>query len=94
MRGVHFLGSLQYLVFEKGVYDGDFFSVNTHMSHNLNSLKGVHGTTIGAIKGDTRSLDSSSCNLGFLKGKAMQPLARPPRTSRPMSILGPIPSRT
>ena len=32
------------------------------MSYNLNSLKGgyIFGTTIGAIKGDTRSLDYSS----------------------------------
>ena len=39
------------------------------MSHNLNSLKGViygiiYGTTIGVIKGDTRSLAYSS--YGFL----------------------------
>ena len=27
------------------------------MSHSLNSLKGVIGTTIEVIKGDTRSLD-------------------------------------
>ena len=41
------------------------------MSYSLNSLKGVMegtilGTTIGLIKGDTRSLDYSSyelCNL-------------------------------
>ena len=36
-----------------------------YMSYNLNSLKGViwgiiYGTTIGIIKGDTRSLDYSS----------------------------------
>ena len=36
-----------------------------HMSHNLNSLNGViqgimWGTTIGAIKVDTRSLDNGS----------------------------------
>ena len=36
-----------------------------YMSYNLNSLKGdytgiVQGTTIGVIKGDTRSLDYSS----------------------------------
>ena len=36
-----------------------------HMSHSLNSLKGVRkgiiqGSTIGDIKGDTRSLDCSS----------------------------------
>ena len=36
-----------------------------YMSHSLNSLKGVYigiiyGTTIGVIKGDTRSLDYSS----------------------------------
>ena len=35
------------------------------MSYSLNSLKGVYmgdymGTTIGVIKGETRSLDSSS----------------------------------
>ena len=40
------------------------------MSHNLNSLKGViwgiiYGTTIGVIKGDTRSLDYSSCDFPF-----------------------------
>ena len=38
----------------------------THVSYSLNSLKGVYigdyiGTTIGVIKGDTRSLDYSSC---------------------------------
>ena len=38
------------------------------MSHSLNSLKGVikgiiYGTTIGVIKGDTRSLDSGSYNI-------------------------------
>ena len=36
-----------------------------HMSYSPNSLKGViwgiiYGTTIGVIKGDTRSLDCSS----------------------------------
>ena len=41
----------------------------THVSYNLNSLKGgyigiIYGTTIGVIKGDTRSLDYSSCDLG------------------------------
>ena len=35
------------------------------MSHSLNSLKGgymgiIYGTTIGVIKGDTRSLDNGS----------------------------------
>ena len=40
-----------------------------HLSHSLNSLKGGYtgddiGTTIGVIKGDTRSLDYSS--LGIL----------------------------
>ena len=35
------------------------------MNHSLNSLKGViwgtiYGTTIGLIKGDTRSLDNGS----------------------------------
>ena len=38
------------------------------MSYSLNSLKGViygiiYGTTIGLIKGDTRSLDNSSYAL-------------------------------
>ena len=33
-----------------------------NMSHNLNSLKEDIWGTIGAIKGDTRSLDSSSYN--------------------------------
>ena len=33
-----------------------------HVSYSLNSLKGViWGTTIGVIKGDTRSLGYSSC---------------------------------
>ena len=37
----------------------------THLSHSLNSLKGdyigiIQGTTIGVIKGDTRSSDYSS----------------------------------
>ena len=37
----------------------------THMSYSLNSLKGdiwgiLWGTTIGAIRGDTRSLDNGS----------------------------------
>ena len=37
----------------------------THMSYSLNSLRGViwgiiYGTTIGVIKGDTRSLDNGS----------------------------------
>ena len=38
------------------------------MSLNLNSLKGIiYGTTIGVIKGATRSLDYSSYNaLGSL----------------------------
>ena len=40
-------------------------AMETHMSHSLNSLKGGYirdyiGTTIGVIKGDTRSLDYSS----------------------------------
>ena len=40
------------------------------MSYSLNSLKGVikgtiQGTTIGAIKGDTRSLDYSSYVMRF-----------------------------
>ena len=31
------------------------------MNHSLNSLKGIRkGTTMGVIKGDTRSLDCSS----------------------------------
>ena len=35
-----------------------------YMSHSLNSLKGIiWGTTIGVIKGDTRSLDYSSYTL-------------------------------
>ena len=42
-----------------------------YMSHNLNSLKGViwgiiYGTTIGLIKGDTRSLDYSSYHKYYL----------------------------
>ena len=37
------------------------FRIMTHMSCSLDSLKGVmQGTIIGAIKGDTRSLDYSS----------------------------------
>ena len=41
---------------------------NSHMSYSLKSLKGViqgviQGTTIGVIKWDTRSLDSSSSTL-------------------------------
>ena len=37
-----------------------------HVSYSLNSLKGViqgiiSKTTVGVIKGDTRSLDSGSC---------------------------------
>ena len=41
------------------------------MSYSLNSLKGViwgiiYGTTIGVIRGDTRSLDYSS--YGVIKG--------------------------
>ena len=36
------------------------------MSHSLNSLKGViQGTTIGDIKGDTRSLDNGSNDSKF-----------------------------
>ena len=40
-----------------------------HMSYSLNSLKGVtygiiYGTIIGVTKGDTRSLDYSSYDLG------------------------------
>ena len=38
------------------------------MSCSLNSLKGVtwgilYGTTIGVIRGDTRSLDNGSCKV-------------------------------
>ena len=41
------------------------------MSYSLNSLKGdiwgiMSGSIIGVIKGDTRSLDSSSYNLGIV----------------------------
>ena len=41
--------------------------VMCHVSFSLNSLKGgyigiIYGTTIGVIKGDTRSLDYSSCD--------------------------------
>ena len=46
------------------------------MSHSLNSLKGVYigdyiGATIGDVKGDTRSLDSSSyeAHRGSCQGK-------------------------
>ena len=36
------------------------------MSHCLNSLKGgCIGDYIGVIKGDTRSLDNGSYNIGF-----------------------------
>ena len=36
--------------------------METHVSYNLNSLKGViKGVIIGVIKGDTRSLDDGSC---------------------------------
>ena len=40
-------------------------SAVAHMSYSLNSLKGdiygiIQGTTIGLIKGDTRSLDNGS----------------------------------
>ena len=44
----------------------DFVSrpVVNPLSHSLNSLKGGYiGTTIGVTKGDTRSLDSGSCEL-------------------------------
>ena len=46
---------------------------NPYMSHSLNSLKEGYigdylGTTIGLIKGDTRSLDYSSYELNSLKG--------------------------
>ena len=38
------------------------------MNYSLNSLKGIiSGTTIGHIKGDTRSLDVSSCELWYNK---------------------------
>ena len=45
----------------------------SHLSYSLNSLKGViegiiYGTTIGVIKGDTRSLDDSIYEVGFLYG--------------------------
>ena len=41
------------------------------MSYSLNSIKGVakgiiEGSTIGDVKGDTRSLDYSSYGLGVL----------------------------
>ena len=46
--------------------------LDLHLSHNLNSFKGglyrglYRGTTIGVIKGDTRSLDSGSFRVsGF-----------------------------
>ena len=35
------------------------------MRHSLNSLKVILGITTGIIKGETRSLDSSSYGLGF-----------------------------
>ena len=36
------------------------------MGCSLNSLHGlIQGTTIGVIKGDTRSLDYSSCGFQF-----------------------------
>ena len=43
------------------------------MSHSLNSLKGDYvgeyiGDYIGAIKGDTRSLDCSTCGLEGQRG--------------------------
>ena len=43
-----------------------------HVSHNLNSFKGViqaiiSGNTLRAIKGDTRSLDYSSCRFEGLR---------------------------
>ena len=42
------------------------------MSHSLNSLNGGYvgeyiGTTIGVIKGDTRSLDYSSYGVGCVR---------------------------
>ena len=44
-----------------------------NMSHSLNSLKGViwgiiEGSTIGVIKGDTRSLDYGSLLQSLLRG--------------------------
>ena len=41
-------------------------STQNHVTYSLNSLKGGYigvyiGTTIGVIKGDTRSLDNGSC---------------------------------
>ena len=40
-----------------------------HLGHTLNSLRGLYrglyrGTTIGVIKGDTRSLDNGSFGAG------------------------------
>ena len=42
------------------------------MSYSLNSLKGdIYGSIIGVFKGDTRSLDDSSCKVWGLERRVL-----------------------